>query len=242
MRMSKSNRVTAEGIIAAVKAEADPARAALLQRYFRTGPGEYAEGDIFLGLTVPQVRALIQKFKDAPLAPLSKAMASKYHEVRLLALLILVRKYEHGTEEEKRSIYDLYLRNRKFINNWDLVDLSAGKIVGKHLMDRSKRPLFSLAKSRSLWDRRIALLASSYFVGKQEFETTLSLVEMLLRDREDLIHKAAGWMLREIYKRSPRTAEEFLVRHYVRMPRTMLRYAIEKMSAERRAAYLRGLV
>jgi 3-methyladenine DNA glycosylase AlkD len=219
---------------------ADKERARALQRFFKTGPGEYAEGDIFLGIRVPDVRRLVKKYKDVPLRDVIKLLRSALHEERLLALLLLVKAYSSGDEETQKRIYQTYLENTAYINNWDLVDLSAGHIVGAFLMKRNRRPLYSLAKSRLLWERRISVLSTFYFIRHDDFHDTLKIAEMLLSDQEDLIHKAVGWMLREIGKRHLDTEERFLREHYRNMPRTMLRYAIERFPEAKRQRYLKG--
>jgi 3-methyladenine DNA glycosylase AlkD len=218
----------------------DDAHAKALKRFFKTGRGEYGEGDVFLGIRVPQLRLLVREFENLELADAVSLLRSSVHEERLLALLILVNAYKRGDEETQGKIYDLYLENTHFINNWDLVDTSAEHIVGAHLRGRSKDPLYKLARSSSLWERRIAIMATFHFIKQGEFRETLSLAKILLEDGEDLIHKAVGWMLREIGKRDMRVEKEFLKRHYCQMPRTMLRYAIEKFPQEIRQAYLKG--
>jgi 3-methyladenine DNA glycosylase AlkD len=211
-------------------------------RYFKTGPGEYAEGDRFLGIRAPVLRQLAKEYQDIKLTEAKQLLRSSFHEERVLALLVLVRIYSKGDEAAKKKIYELYLENTRFINNWDLVDVSAPQIVGHYLTERSKKPLYSLAKSRSLWERRISIIATAYFIKLGQFTETIKISEILLTDKEDLIHKAVGWMLREIGKRSILTEEEFLNRHYKHMPRTMLRYAIEKFPESKRQSYLKGLI
>lgn len=217
---------------------ADPATALTLARFFKTGPGEYGEGDRFLGIRMPALRKLAREFQSLSLKEIETLLHSAYHEHRLLALLLLVRAYERGDEQQRQRIYRLYLDNTKHINNWDLVDTSAGHIVGAHLSHRSRRPLTRLARSRSVWERRIAMLATFHFVKRGEFQPTLEIAEMLLNDSHDLIHKAAGWMLREVGKRDQSVATRFLDTHYPHMPRTMLRYALERLPARTRQRYL----
>jgi 3-methyladenine DNA glycosylase AlkD len=219
---------------------ADPGQAAVLKRFFKTGPGEYGEGDVFIGVRVPEIRRLVRLHQDLPLGQSERLLHSPVHEERLLALCLLVRQYEGSGETLRRQIYRLYLKNLPHINNWDLVDCSAPHIVGRHLLGRSRAPLYRLAASRSLWARRIAVLATFYFIQQGDFADTLRLAKQLLGDPEDLIHKAVGWMLREVGKRSPHTAEAFLQRHCRAMPRTMLRYAVEKFPAAKRKKYLKG--
>lgn len=221
---------------------ADKKRAKVLQGFFRTGPGEYAEGDVFLGITVPQVRALANEFHGLPFPAIRQLLRSRIHEERLLALLILVHRFAHGDRAARRRIYDFYLRHTRCIDNWDLVDLTADKIVGAYLEDRSRRSLYRLARSRSLWERRIAVVATFHYIRRGEFNDTLRIARALLDDEHDLIHKATGWMLREVGKRDRAVLERFLTAHHRRMPRTTLRYAIERLPPARRRAYLAGRV
>jgi 3-methyladenine DNA glycosylase AlkD len=216
--------------------------AAVSQRFFKTGPGEYGEGDIFIGIRVPVLRKLVKEYKDLPVSEIKILLRSPIHEERLLAILLFVRTFEKGNDDIKKTIYDLYLKSTEFINNWDLVDTSAEHIVGQYLMDKSKRPLYRLTKSKNLWERRIAIMATFHFVKRHEFSETLKISNMLLADRHDLIHKACGWMLREIGKRDLETEEIFLKEHYKKMPRTMLRYAIEKFPEKKRQRYLKGTI
>jgi 3-methyladenine DNA glycosylase AlkD len=216
----------------------DRERAAFSLRFFKTGPGEYAEGDRFLGLRVPDLRKVAGEFRSLSLSDLRELLASKWHEERLLALVILTRQYARASDSERDAIYRLYLASTARINNWDLVDVSAAQIVGAHLIDRSRAPLRRLAKSRSVWERRIAVIATQQFIRAGEFEDTLAIVKSLLSDPHDLIHKAAGWMLREVGKRDRPALERFLKRNAARMPRTMLRYAIERFPPALRKKYL----
>jgi 3-methyladenine DNA glycosylase AlkD len=220
----------------------DPQVAEHSQRYFKTGPGEYGEGDRFRGIRVPVLRKLAQRHKAIRLADVETLLHSPFHEDRLLALLILVRQFGRVGSQAQEKIYNLYLSNTRYINNWDLVDSSAGYIVGAYLLDRDRSPLVELARSSLLWERRIAIMATSYFIGQNQFAETLKIARVLLTDREDLIHKAVGWMLREIGQRDQATEEAFLREHYRQMPRTMLRYAIEKFPEPQRQAYLKGLI
>jgi len=217
-------------------------KAALLQRFFKTGPGQYGEGDKFLGVVVPDLRKVMKEFRDAPLAEVTHLLRSEWHEDRMLALLVLVDQFERGDEALRDQIYSLYRKNTRYINNWDLVDLSAPVIVGGFLLERDKDILFKLARSANLWERRIAVMATFCFIRKGIYDCTLAITEMLLSDREDLIHKAAGWMLREIGKRDKACEQDFLKDHYHNMPRTMLRYAIEKFSSHEREDYLKGRI
>ncbi|MBN1575599.1 MAG: DNA alkylation repair protein [Chitinispirillaceae bacterium] len=220
----------------------DPDQACILMRFFKTGPGEYGEGDQFRGIKVPQIRKLVGTFSGAPLTAITELLHSPFHEDRLLALLLLVKKYQEGNDRERAVVYRLYLANSGRINNWDLVDFTAEHIVGAHLYRRSRRPLARLAASPLLWDRRIALLATFYFIRHDDFSETLRLVSGILDDKEDLMHKAMGWMLREIGKRDLAVEERFLRDHLAAFPRTTLRYAIERFPEKKRLAYLHGAV
>lgn len=218
----------------------NPDDAAFLQGYFKTGPGQYGEGDIFRGIRVPAVRKLAGKHRHISLEDADALLHSPYHEDRLLALLILMRKYGAADEAGRAAIYKLYLGRTNYINNWDLVDLSALHIVGAHLEGRSRKPLYILARSKIIWERRIAVLATFHFIRNGDFSDSLKIAALLLTDKEDLIHKAAGWMLREVGKRDQKKEELFLLNHYRQMPRTMLRYAIERFPADARRKYLKG--
>ena len=217
-----------------------PTQAAILARFFKTGPGQYGEGDRFIGVKVPVARKVAKEFKGLPLAEVECLLHSEIHEERLLALVILIGQFEKGDDAARKRIYDLYLANTKHINNWDLVDLSAPQIVGGYLENRGRKPLNRLAKSASIWERRISILATHWFIRHGDFADTLRIAEKLLTDGEDLIHKAAGWMLREVGKRDLVVLEEFLSANCRAMPRTMLRYAIERFPVEKRQAYLKG--
>ncbi|PIS45890.1 MAG: DNA alkylation repair protein [Ignavibacteria bacterium CG08_land_8_20_14_0_20_37_9] len=224
------------------KQKANKQQAEILQRFFKTGPGEYGEGDVFYGIKVPVQRTVAHQFQHLPLNDLQILLKSKVHEERLIALLILVLKFKYADEVVREKLFKFYLKNSERINNWDLVDLSADKIVGAFLIDKDKSLLFKLAKSSNLWERRIAMLSTYCFIKNGVFEVTLQIAELLLRDQQDLIHKAVGWMLREIGKRDLEPEEEFLKLHYKQMPRTMLRYAIEKFPEAKRQAYLKGTI
>ncbi len=225
-----------------LKSKASPEIAKNLQRFFKTGPGEYGEGDIFLGLKVGGSREIAKKYQDLSLKDTEKLLHSKIHEERLVALLILIHKFQRDKEDLKEKIFKLYLKNTKYINNWDLVDLSAIKIIGEYLRNKSKKILYKLVKSKNIWERRIAVLATFQFIKNNEFKESLKISKLLLKDKHDLIHKAVGWMLREIGKRSIAIEEKFLKIHYKKMPRTMLRYAIERFPEKRRKAYLKGKI
>ena len=212
------------------------------QRFFKTGKGQYGEGDIFLGIRVPVLRKIAKKFRRISLAEVSKLLESKFHEERLLSILMLVNLFKSGDEDDQELIYELYLDKTKFINNWDIVDISAGNIVGEFLFEKNKAPLYRLVFSENLWERRIAIVSTFYFIRNDEFDDTLKIAEILFTDKEDLIHKAVGWMLREVGKRVIEIEEEFLEEHYLKMPRTMLRYAIERFPETRRKMYLKGQI
>jgi 3-methyladenine DNA glycosylase AlkD len=217
-------------------------QAAISRKFFKTGPGEYGEGDIFIGVRVPVLRKLIKDYVDLPVEDINTLLRSPIHEERLLALLLMVRQAAGGNDALKKSIYKLYLENTRFVNNWDLVDTSAEHIVGAYLSDKNRSVLYRLAESGDLWERRIAIMSTFHFVKRHDFPDTLKISKMLLFDRHDLIHKAVGWMLREIGKRDLKTEENFLKAHYNKMPRTMLRYAIEKFPESKRQRYLKGRI
>lgn len=226
-----------------IQQEGDKKKAQFLGRFFKTGKGEYAEGDVFLGLTVPQSRIIVKKYKDLPLKDCVELLHSPIHEERLIALLIFVSQFTKGDNEGKKKIYDRYLANTKYINNWDLVDLSAGYIVGGYLLERPRGILEKFAKSSDLWEKRIAIIATFAFIKNGEYEWTFKIADILLNDRHDLIHKAVGWMLREVGKRvSEKELEVYLQPRYKTMPRTMLRYAIERFIEEKRKRYLLGTI
>ena len=216
-------------------------KAKVMAGFFKTGEGEYGFGDIFLGLTVPQCRALAIKYKDLYFADIGELLRSEIHEERLIALLILVHQFQKE-EMLQRRIYEFYLKHTKFINNWDLVDLSSDKIVGVYLIDKPKTVLYKLAKSSNLWERRIAMVSSYNFIKNNDFEDALSIAEVLITDENDLIQKAVGWMLREVGNRNLKAEEKFLKKHYKSMGRTALRYAIEKFPEKVRTKYLKGAV
>ena len=218
---------------------ANPEKAKTLQRFFKTGKGEYGEGDVFLGITVPEQRKTAKKHSDLTFKDVQNLLSGKIHEHRLTALLILVVKYSTSDETGKKEIVDFYLKNTKNINNWDLVDLSADKILGAYLIDKDKSILYKLVQSDNLWDRRIAIMATFHFIKNSQFKDTLKISGILLNDKHDLIHKAVGWMLREIGKRELATEEKFLKKYYKNMPRTMLRYATERFDENKRKFYLK---
>jgi 3-methyladenine DNA glycosylase AlkD len=211
-------------------------------RFFKTGKGEYGEGDQFLGIRVPVLRKHAKAFQHLSLKETTQLLHSNFHEERLCALFILIQKFNRGSPSEQEQIYELYLDNTQYINGWDLVDSSAHQIVGKHLFNPDRSILYDLVKSESLWERRIAIISTHHFIREHQYSDTLKISEQLLDDGEDLIHKAVGWMLREVGNRDLAVEESFLKRHYKSMPRTMLRYAIEKFPEEKRKRYLKGLV
>jgi 3-methyladenine DNA glycosylase AlkD len=233
-------------LIAAIQRElenlADPGHAVMLQRFFKTGPGQYGEGDRFRGLRVPILRKIARKYRDLPLLEAERLLQSAWHEDRLLALLILIERYYHGEPALQEEIHRLYLERRGLVNNWDLVDASAPHLLGHYLRNRNPEPLHRLAASGVLWERRMAIIATFDFIKQGEYDATLRIARLLVGDPEDLIHKAVGWMLREVGKREVAVTEAFLQAYYRQMPRTMLRYAIERFPEARRQAYLQGEV
>lgn len=221
---------------------ADRELAQRAMRYFKTAAGEYGHGDKFLGIRVPVIRQSVKKYQNTSLGTAENLLKSEYHEIRLFALLLLVSRYAKSNAAEQGKIYQFYLNNTRYINNWDLVDSSAPHIIGAYLDDKDKSILYELAGSSSLWERRMAVMATLYFIRNTRFDDALRIAELLLNDREDLIHKAVGWMLRELGKRDLATEVAFLKAHYRIMPRTMLRYAIEKFSDAARQKFLKGKV
>lgn len=230
--------MTASSVRTALKNLADPKRAKTSQWFFKTAKGEYGEGDIFLGITVPEERKIAKKFKDIALSEVKKLLESAVHDHRFVALEILVFKYEAGTERERKAVVEFYLKHRKWVNNWDLVDTSASYILGDWLLKKPRSILYTLARSKSLWDRRIAVVATWALIRENDLKDIFKLSAILLKDREDLIHKAVGWMLREAGKKSEPALKAFLRKYASRMPRTMLRYAIEKFTHAKRKQYL----
>lgn len=229
----------AQAILAELERHANPAQAAVLARFFKTGPGEYGEGDRFWGLTVPTTRAIVAKFPDVSRATAGELLESPYHEARFFAAVALVRTYARGDAAERAATFDFYLSRAQRINNWDLVDASAPGIVGRHLPPgRGRRVLGRLARSPCLWERRIAMVATQEHIRRGDATNACWLAEQFLGDAEDLMHKAAGWMLREAGKRDEAALEAFLEAHAAAMPRTMLRYAIERLAPERRRFWM----
>ena len=217
-------------------------KAKILQGFFKTGKGQYGEGDVFWGITVPQCRSVAKCFPNLSFAEIQQLLNSKVHEKRLVALLILVQRYQAAEKKEdselQEKVFQFYIKNLPRVNNWDLVDLTASNIVGKHLFGKDNAMLYRLAKSKNLWARRVAIVSTFAFIRNGQFQPTLKIVELLLGDTHDLIHKACGWMLREVGKKDQAAEEAFLEKHYANMPRTMLRYAIERFSEEKRRHYL----
>ncbi len=220
----------------------DSEKAQHARRFFKCGPGEYGEGDRFLGIRVPDIRKLARQYAGLSLEAARELLHSEYHEARLLALIILVNRFKRSDPTAQEAIYRLYLADTAYINSWDLVDSSAEHIVGAWLFERERSILHTLAKSKLLWERRIAVMATFHFIKQNEFDETLFIAELLLGDSHDLIHKAVGWMLREIGNRDREVEEKFLKQHYKSMPRTMLRYAIEKFPENLRQGYLKSVI
>lgn len=221
-----------------LKEASNPEKAVILARFFKTGRGEYGEGDIFWGITVPIQRNIAKKHSDTKLDDIAKLLTDPVHECRLTALLILVQQYSKGSEPQKKQIAEFYLDNTASINNWDLVDLSADRILGHYLMDKDRSVIYRLAESSMLWEQRIAVLTTFHFIKNNDFGDTISLCEKFLTHRHDLIHKATGWMLREAGKRDISVLLNFLDRHHKIMPRTMLRYSIEKLDDAQKKKYM----
>jgi 3-methyladenine DNA glycosylase AlkD len=220
---------------------ATPEKKEFLPYFFKTGKGEYGEGDLFLGVVVPDIRKVAKENLHLPLSEIEKSLHNKYHECRLCSLLMLVEKFKRSkkNEAEKNEIFDFYLSNTQYINNWDLVDLSAKDIIGKYLLDKDRSVLYCLADSSNLWEQRISIIATFAFIKENDFKDILNLSEKLLHHKHDLIHKAVGWMLREVGKRNKSSLCQFLDLHHKVMPRTMLRYSIEKLSPEERCFYMK---
>jgi 3-methyladenine DNA glycosylase AlkD len=232
--------VNSQNIISYLNSLSDATIAEHSQKYFKTGEGEYGCGDKFLGIRVPVLRKTVKKYKDTSITEIQKLIKSEYHEVRLFSLLLLVQMFSKGETDTKEKVVNLYLKNTKYINNWDLVDSSAPYIIGAWLFHRDRKILYELARSDLLWDRRIAIMSTAYFIKNNQYTDTLKISTILLSDSEDLIHKAVGWMLREVGNRDIEIEEKYLKKYYKKMPRVILRYAIEKFSKERRQAYLKG--
>ena len=217
----------------------NPKNAKILSGFFKTGRGQYGHGDVFLGAKVPETRIVAKKFNELNLKDLKKLLSSKIHEERLCALLILVEQYKKSDSKNKKVIVDFYLQNTQKVNNWDLVDLSADNILGNYLIDKDKSVLYELVKSQNLWERRISIVSTFAFIRNNKFDDTIKISEILLNDKHDLIQKAVGWMLREIGKRDKNVLIKFLNKNYKKMPRTMLRYAIERLDKKRKESYMK---
>lgn len=231
--------ITANDVLKQLKKLGRKDKANVLQRFFKTGKGQYGEGDVFIGVMVPEQRLLAKKFWQLPLTEVEVLLNNKFHEVRLTALLILVQKYQHAvTIRDKKTIFDFYIKNLTRVNNWDLVDVTTPNIVGDYLLERPRQLLYRLAKSKNLWFRRVSVLACFAFIKNKDFNDFVKLAELHLSDQHDLMHKAVGWMLREMGKRDQLALLKFLDAHACAMPRTMLRYAIEKLDEKVRRGYL----
>ena len=227
-----------DSIISDLKKLANKRKAKIMSGFFKTKKGEYGEGDIFLGITVPDQRRVAKKYKDSSFDDIKKLLANKIHEHRLTGLLILVEKFNESDELQRKKIIDLYLNNIRYINNWDLVDLSADKILGEYILGKNKSILKRMAVSKNLWEKRIAIVSTFAFIKQNKFDDTLKISKLLLYNRHDLIHKAVGWMLREVGKRDKKAEISFLKKHYKKMPRTMLRYSIEKFSEDEKKFFM----
>lgn len=225
-----------------IKDTANSGQAKKAVRFFKTGPGDYGEGDKFLGLNMSQQKRIAYKFENLNFLQIKELLYSEFHEHRMVALLILIQKFEKGDKDTKQKIFNFYIKHSKQVNNWDLVDTSAHKIAGIYLLKKNKDVLYRMAKSTNLWQRRIAIVSTVAFIKEGEFNPTLKVAKMLLKDGHDLIHKAVGWMLREVGKKDLAVEEKFLKKYHKSMPRTMLRYAIERFPEEKRQTYIRGRV
>lgn len=231
--------MTAEFILNELHSISNPEKAVFLQRFFKTGKGQYAEGDVFLGIVVPLVRNVAKAATQTPVSELQLLLDSEYHEARLVALLIVAEQFKKASREKQTELFEFYLRNSSRINNWDLVDVTCAHVVGKYLLDKDRSVLYSMAESSLLWEQRIAIVSTIAFIRDRQFDDTLALSEMLLGHKHDLMHKAVGWMLREVGKRDKEILVDFLERNVSRMPRTALRYAIEHFSPEERVYFMK---
>ena len=231
--------MTAAFVLSELQSMANPEKAAFLQRFFKTGPGQYAEGDVFLGLIAPLTRSIAKANKQTPLAELQVLMESEYHEARLCALLIVVEQFKKASEAVRKQLYDFYLSNASRINNWDLVDVTCPHVVGAYLLDKDRSRLYELAESDNLWEQRIAMVSTVAFIRNREYTDTLALAEKFMMHKHDLMHKAIGWMLREVGKKDRETLSEFLEEYATRLPRTALRYAIEHYPEDQRQYFLK---
>ncbi|WP_099464759.1 DNA alkylation repair protein [Parabacteroides provencensis] len=231
--------MTAEFVLNELLSVANPEKAVFLQRFFKTGPGQYAEGDIFLGLVVPLTRNIAKANKQTPLSELQVLVESRYHEARLCALLIVVERFKKASSAEREALYKFYLKNARYINNWDLVDVTCPHVVGAYLLDKDRSRLYELAESDNLWEQRIAMVSTVAFIRKGEFTDTLAIAERLMTHKHDLMHKAVGWMLREVGKKDRNTLTDFLEKYATCLPRTALRYAIEHYPEDQRQYFLK---
>ena len=231
--------MTAAFVFEELKSMANPEKVAYLQRFFKTGPGEYAEGDLFLGLMNPQTRSIAKANKSLPISELQILLENRYHEARLCALVIATERYKRAKPVEKKELYDFFIKNTRYINNWDLIDDTCPHVIGEYLLDKDRSILYKFAKSKNLWEQRIAIISSRTFVRNGDFKDTIVLAEMLIDHKHDLMHKAVGWMLREIGKRDKETLSEFLEKYATKMPRTALRYAIEHYPEPERQYFLK---
>jgi len=226
-----------------IRALANKERANHSKKFFKTGKGEYGYGDIFLGVRVPKIRLIAKKNIDISITDMKILIKSKYHEERLLGLIILVNKYSKSKDEKDRDqLYNIYISSFKYVNNWDLVDVTCAHVIGKHLLNKDRSILYTWAKSNDLWTKRIAIVSTHCFIRKNDLQETFKIAKILLNDEHDLIHKAVGWMLREAGKKDMGKEEIFLKKHYKTMPRTMLRYAIERFPEPKRQKYLKGTI
>lgn len=216
----------------------DPARAVHAQRFFKTGKGQYGEGDIFIGLRVPLTRKICKKYKDLPVGEIEKLLESPIHEHRLAAVIIMTESAKRANDVLRKALYDLYLRRTDRINNWDIIDISCREVVGGYLIDKPRDILYWLARSQQMWERRIAVISTAAFIAQNDLNDTFKISKILLTDKEDLIHKATGWMLREAGKKDEAKLKEFLDEHATVMPRTMLRYSLERLQPVDRARYM----
>tara|TARA_Y100000034_G_C6823613_1_gene371168 strand:- start:201 stop:902 length:702 start_codon:yes stop_codon:yes gene_type:complete len=221
---------------------ADPEKAKRSQRFFKTGLGQYGEGDVFLGITMPEQRQVAKNYLHLSIKEVENLLHSNFHEHRMTALVIWTYQYEKADQQTQQLIYQTYLKNTKWINNWDLVDVTTPRIVGQHIFNRDRKILYQLAKSTDLWEKRISILATFWFIKNDQFDDTLKIAKILLNDSHDLIHKAVGWALREVGKRNQAVEEKFLKQHYKTMPRTVLRYAIERFPEPLRKQYLHSQI
>lgn len=231
--------MTAAFVLSEILSMANPEKATFLQRFFKTGPGQYAEGDVFLGLVVPLTRSIAKANKQTPLSELQLLMESEYHEARLCALLIVMEQFKKATQTERKALFDFYIKNASRINNWDLVDVTCPHVVGVYLLDKDRSLLYELAESDNLWEQRIAMVSTVTFIRNREYTDTLALAERLMTHTHDLMHKAVGWMLREVGKKDRATLTDFLEQYATQLPRTSLRYAIEHYPEEQRQYFLK---